>query len=76
MHKIGKWASHYQSKPYFGILRFNKHTISLKNEIQSELKPKIEIKFKRIKEEMEVQKGLEIIEKLDPPTKKTKLGQE
>ena len=41
-----------------------------------ELKPKVEFKFKRIKEEMEVEKGLEIIEKLEPPTKKAKLGQE
>ena len=41
-----------------------------------ELKPKIEFKFKRIKEDMEVQKGLEIIEKLEPPNKKAKLGQE
>ena len=43
---------------------------------KTELKPKFEFKFKRIKEEMEVQRGMEIIEKLEPPTKKAKLGQE
>ena len=49
--------------------------LPLKNEIQDGLKPKIEIKFKRVKEDIEIQKGLEIIEKIDPPTKKPKLGQ-
>ena len=29
----------------------------------------------RVKEDIEIQKGLEIIEKIDPPTKKPKLGQ-
>ena len=33
------------------------------NEIQCGLKPKIELEFKRIKEEMEVQRGIEIIDK-------------
>ena len=50
-------------------------TFLFKNEIQAGLKPKIEIKFKRIKEDIEIQKGLEIIEKIDPPTKKPKLVQ-
>ena len=49
--------------------------LSLKNEIQNGLKSKIEIRFKRVKEDMEVQRGLDIIEKLDPPTKTPKLGQ-
>jgi len=43
---------------------------SVRNEIQHELKPKVEIK-----EAKAVQRGLEIIEKLDPPTKKPKLEQ-
>ena len=40
-----------------------------------ELKPKVEFKFERIKEDLEVQRGMEIIEKLEPPAKKAKLGQ-
>ena len=48
----------------------------IKNEIKDELKPKIEFKLEKIKEEMEVQRGMDIIEKLDPPTKKPKLGLE
>ena len=50
--------------------------LPLKNEIQDGLKPKIELKFKEIKEEMQVQRGMDIIEKLDPPTKKLKLSLE
>ena len=46
------------------------------NEIHDGLKPKIELEFKRIKEEMEVQRGMDIIEKLNPPTKKPKLSLE
>ena len=40
----------------------------IKNEIKDELKPNIEFKLERIKEEMEVQRGMDIIEKVDPPT--------
>ena len=46
----------------------------IKNEIQVQLNPKIEFKLGRVKEEMEVKRGMEIIEKLDPPTKKPKLS--
>ena len=48
----------------------------IKNEIKDELKHKTELKLERIKEEMEVQRGMDIIEKLDPPTKKPKLSLE
>ena len=47
-----------------------------KNEIHDGFKPKIELKFEEIKEEMQVQRGMDIIEKLDPPTKKLKLSLE
>ena len=46
--------------------------LPLKNEIQDGIKPKIEFKFERINEEIQVQRGIEIMDKLDVPTIKMK----